>query len=59
MSKHGDRMSGVITMSFISLYKVITIAGTFNLYAGIATLGALFIYFFLPEKRGRNLEDRE
>ncbi|XP_078178085.1 polyol transporter 5-like isoform X2 [Carex rostrata] len=52
-------MSGVITMSFISLYKAITIAGSFYLYAGVATLGAVFIYFFLPETRGRSLEDME
>ncbi|XP_078181571.1 polyol transporter 5-like [Carex rostrata] len=52
-------MSGVVTMSFISLYKAITISGTFYLYAGVATLGAIFIYFFLPETRGRNLEDME
>ncbi|XP_078181570.1 polyol transporter 5-like [Carex rostrata] len=51
--------SGLIVMTFISLYKAITIAGSFYLYAGVATLGAIFIYFFLPETRGRNLEDME
>jgi sugar porter (SP) family MFS transporter len=52
-------MSGVVTMTFISLYKAITMAGSFYLYAGIATAGALFIFFFLPETRGRSLEDME
>lgn len=52
-------MSGVVTMTFISLYKAITFAGSFYLYAGVATLGALFIFFFLPETRGRTLEDME
>ncbi|XP_010905472.3 polyol transporter 5 [Elaeis guineensis] len=52
-------MSGVITMTFISLYKAITIAGSFFLYAGIAAVGWLFFYFFLPETRGRSLEEME
>ncbi|KAJ4751272.1 Sorbitol transporter [Rhynchospora pubera] len=52
-------MSGVVTMTFLSLYKAITLAGSFYLYASIAALGALFIYFFLPETRGRSLEDME
>ncbi|XP_078181569.1 polyol transporter 5-like [Carex rostrata] len=51
--------SGVITMTFISLYKAITIAGSFFLYAGVATVGVIFVYFFLPETRGRSLEDME
>ncbi|KAJ6812976.1 sorbitol transporter [Iris pallida] len=50
-------MSGVITMTFISLYKAITISGSFYLYAGIATAGWVFFYAFLPETRGRRLED--
>lgn len=52
-------MSGTITMSFISLYKAITFAGSFYLYAGIAAAGWLFMFFFLPETRGSNLEDTE
>jgi len=52
-------MSGAITMSFISLYKAITLAGSFYLYAGIAAAGWLFMFFFLPETRGRSLEDTE
>ncbi|CAD6210028.1 unnamed protein product [Miscanthus lutarioriparius] len=52
-------MSGAITMSFISLYKAITLAGSFYLYAGIAAAGWIFMFFFLPETRGRSLEDTE
>jgi len=51
--------SGVISMSFISLYKGITIGGTFFLYAGLALLSWVFFYFMLPETRGRTLEDME
>ncbi|CAL4929603.1 unnamed protein product [Urochloa decumbens] len=52
-------MSGTITMSFISLYKAITLAGSFYLYSGIAAAGWVFMFFFLPETRGRSLEDTE
>ncbi|RLN16767.1 polyol transporter 5-like [Panicum miliaceum] len=52
-------MSGAITMSFISLYKAITFAGSFYVYAGVAAAGWVFMLFFLPETRGRSLEDTE
>ncbi|KAL6645033.1 hypothetical protein ACP70R_016641 [Stipagrostis hirtigluma subsp. patula] len=52
-------MSGAITMSFISLYKAITFAESFYVYAGIAAAGWVFMFFFLPETRGRSLEDTE
>ncbi|XP_042442709.1 polyol transporter 5-like [Zingiber officinale] len=52
-------MSGAVTMSFLSLYKAISIAGSFYLYAGIAAAGWLFFFIFLPETRGRSLEDME
>lgn len=52
-------MSGAITMSFYSLSKKITLAGSFFLYAGVATAGWVFMFFFLPETRGRSLEDTE
>ncbi|CAN6285324.1 unnamed protein product [Urochloa humidicola] len=52
-------MSGAITMSFISLYKAITLSGSFYLYAGIAAAGWVFMFFFLPETRGRSLENTE
>ncbi|PUZ42377.1 hypothetical protein GQ55_9G577500 [Panicum hallii var. hallii] len=52
-------MSGAITMSFISLYKAITFAGSFYVYAGVAAAGWVFMFFFLPETRGRSLEGTE
>ncbi|KAJ1697129.1 hypothetical protein LUZ63_005641 [Rhynchospora breviuscula] len=52
-------ISGVVTMTFISLYQAITVAGSFFLYAGIAAMSWVFIYFCLPETKGRSLEDIE
>jgi sugar porter (SP) family MFS transporter len=52
-------VSGVVTMTFISLYGAITMAGAFYLYAAIAAASFVFIYACLPETRGRSLEDME
>ncbi|GLT58156.1 hypothetical protein SLA2020_310750 [Shorea laevis] len=49
--------SGVVSMTFISLYKAITIGGAFFLYAGIATVSWIFFYLILPETRGKTLEE--
>ncbi|XVF67375.1 hypothetical protein PTKIN_Ptkin10aG0115800 [Pterospermum kingtungense] len=51
--------SGVLSMTFISLYKRITIGGAFFLYAGIATVGFLFFYTCYPETQGKTLEEME
>jgi len=51
--------SGVVTMTFLSLTKAITVGGTFFLYGGIAATGWLFFYVALPETRGKTLEDME
>ncbi|XVF67372.1 hypothetical protein PTKIN_Ptkin10aG0115700 [Pterospermum kingtungense] len=52
-------MSGVFSMTFISLYKAITIGGAFFLFAGIAAIGWVFFYVCLPETRGKTLEEME
>ncbi|KAK1288059.1 Polyol transporter 5 [Acorus calamus] len=49
--------SGVISTTFISLYKAITIGGSFYLFAGFATIAWVFFFTYLPETRGRTLED--
>ncbi|MQM11430.1 hypothetical protein Taro_044335 [Colocasia esculenta] len=51
--------SGAISMSFLSLYKAITIGGAFFLYCGVATVAWVFFYTYLPETRGRTLEEME
>jgi MFS family permease len=49
--------SGVISMTFLSLSKAITIGSSFLLYSGIAALGCVFFFTYLPETRGRTLEE--
>ncbi|RWR96879.1 polyol transporter 5 [Cinnamomum micranthum f. kanehirae] len=50
---------GVLSMTFLSLYKAISIGGTFFLFAGVSTLSWIFFYSFLPETKGRTLEEME
>ncbi|VAH44392.1 unnamed protein product [Triticum turgidum subsp. durum] len=49
--------SAAVSMSFLSLSKAITIGGSFFLYAGIAALGWVFFFTFIPETRGLPLEE--
>ncbi|KAJ3672976.1 hypothetical protein LUZ60_006350 [Juncus effusus] len=49
--------SGIVGMTFISLYKAITIGGSFFMYMGLATVAWIFFYTCLPETRGKSLED--
>ncbi|KAF8664258.1 hypothetical protein HU200_054802 [Digitaria exilis] len=49
--------SGVVSMTFLSLSKAITIGGSFFLYSGIAALAWVFFFSYLPETRGLTLEE--
>ncbi|TYJ47740.1 hypothetical protein E1A91_A01G011100v1 [Gossypium mustelinum] len=51
--------SGVISMSFISLYEAITIGKAFFLYDGVALVAFFFFFTFLPETQGKTLEEME
>lgn len=51
--------SGILLITFISLYKAITIGGAFFLYTGIAVVAWIFFYTLLPETKGRSLEEME
>lgn len=49
--------SGTVALTFLSMAKAMTIAGTFFLFSAIAALSAIFVYFFTPETKGRTLEE--
>lgn len=51
--------SGVVSMTFISLYEAISIGGAFFLYTSFATAAFVFFYTLFPETQGRSLEDME
>nr|XP_009396729.2 PREDICTED: probable polyol transporter 6 [Musa acuminata subsp. malaccensis] len=50
-------MNSAMSMSFISLYKAITIGGAFFLFAGIGVVAWVFYFCCLPETKGRALEE--
>ncbi|KAJ7944313.1 Polyol transporter like [Quillaja saponaria] len=52
-------MNAAVSMSFILIYKAITIGGIFFMFAGISVVAGWFFYFFLPETKGRSLEEME
>ncbi|KAL7246839.1 hypothetical protein ACSBR2_001867 [Camellia fascicularis] len=52
-------MSGTLSMTFLSLYKAITIGGAFFLFMGVAMVGWVFFYTLLPETQGKTLEEMQ
>ncbi|KAK4485201.1 hypothetical protein RD792_007826 [Penstemon davidsonii] len=56
----GSRVSsGLVAMSFLSVTKAITIGGTFLVFAAISALSVAFVYKFVPETKGKSLEEIE
>ncbi|CAN6288381.1 unnamed protein product [Urochloa humidicola] len=52
-------INATVSMTFVSLYKAITIGGAFFLFAGLSVVAAAFFYFLCPETQGRPLEEVE
>ncbi|KAL4364086.1 hypothetical protein GQ457_04G005520 [Hibiscus cannabinus] len=56
----GNRLcSGFVAMSFLSLARTITVAGTFFLFSLMSALSVLFVYKLVPETKGKSLEQIE
>ncbi|GJV69229.1 probable polyol transporter 6 [Tanacetum coccineum] len=51
--------NATVSMTFLSLIDAITIGGAFFLFAGMSVLAWIFFFFFLPETKGRSLEEME
>jgi hypothetical protein len=51
--------SFALTYTFPLLNKGLGTAGTFLIYASICFLGAFFVFFAVPEMRGKSLEQIE
>lgn len=49
----------LISMTFLTLTRWLTTYGAFWLYAGVAVVGWAFLYFHMPETRGKELEEIE
>ncbi|XP_030480429.2 probable polyol transporter 4 [Cannabis sativa] len=56
----GSRVSsGVIAMSFLSVSRAITVAGTFFVFFVISAISVAFVYNCIPETKGKSLEEIE
>ncbi|CAL0300879.1 unnamed protein product [Lupinus luteus] len=56
----GNRVSsGVISMSFLSVSRTITTAGTFFVFGLISCFAVAFVHYCVPETKGKSLEDIE
>lgn len=51
--------NATVSMTFLSLIHAITIGGAFFMFAGISVLAWIFFFCFLPETKGRSLEEME
>ncbi|XP_048141563.1 probable polyol transporter 4 isoform X1 [Rhodamnia argentea] len=56
----GSRVSsGAVTMSFLSVSRLITVGGTFFVFAVISALSVIFVHICVPETKGKSLEQIE
>lgn len=51
--------SFALTYSFPFIHRALGSAGAFFTYGAICAVGAVFVYFFVPETKGRTLEEIE
>lgn len=50
-------VSGIVAMTFLSISERISFGGMFFALAVIMVVGTVFFYYFLPETKGRTLEE--
>lgn len=56
----GNRLcSGLVAMSFLSVSRTITVGGTFFIFCAISALSVAFVYKYVPETKGKSLEQIE
>lgn len=56
----GNRLcSGVVSLSFLSVARAITIPGTFFVFFVFSALSVVFVHVYVPETKGKTLEQIE
>ncbi|VAH54396.1 unnamed protein product [Triticum turgidum subsp. durum] len=51
--------SGTVAMSFLSVSRAMSVAGAFSAFAAISALSVVFVHRFVPETKGKTLEEIE
>ncbi|KAJ1694483.1 hypothetical protein LUZ63_011181 [Rhynchospora breviuscula] len=51
--------SGLVAMSFLSICNAISVSGAFFIFGFLSALAVAFMYRFVPETKGKNLEQIE
>ncbi|KAF4365426.1 hypothetical protein F8388_012791 [Cannabis sativa] len=52
-------VSGAVSMTFLTISKEITFGGMFFVLGGVMVVATLFFFLFLPETKGKTLEEME
>lgn len=52
-------VSGLVSMTFLSISEEISFGGMFYTLSGIMVVATIFFYFFCPETKGKSLEEIE
>ncbi|MGZ7048869.1 MAG: MFS transporter, partial [Methanobacterium sp.] len=52
-------MNLLVAITFLSLIQLLGASGTFWLYSIISVFAILFVYFRVPETKGKSLEEIE
>ncbi|OWM78641.1 probable polyol transporter 4 [Punica granatum] len=56
----GNRVcSGLVAMSFLSVSRAISVAGTFFVFSTVSALSVVFVHKLIPETKGKSLEQIE
>ncbi|KAJ9538703.1 hypothetical protein OSB04_031436 [Centaurea solstitialis] len=50
-------VSGVVSMTFLTISNEITFGGMFFMLSGVMVAATVFFYFFIPETKGKSLEE--
>ncbi|XP_065850288.1 polyol transporter 5-like [Euphorbia lathyris] len=50
-------VSGIVSMTFLTIANKITFGGVFFLLAGVMVIGSVFFYMVMPETKGKSLEE--
>jgi hypothetical protein len=51
------KLAFVITKTYVDLVGALTTGGTFWLFSGLSIVGTVFVFFVVPETKGKSLKE--